>query len=79
MTAHIPSTWRDPIGPLLTNRRISFYQLEGRYGPEAQAVAQHYATAAQRVAQMKERTRQRRAKEAKLEARFHERVYKEYV
>lgn len=32
----IRSTWKDPIGKPLTNRRIAFYQREGRYGREAQ-------------------------------------------
>lgn len=30
---HIPSTWRDPIGKLLTNRRINQLIREGYYGP----------------------------------------------
>jgi hypothetical protein len=29
-----------PLGKELTNRRIEHYQLEGRYGPEMQKVAQ---------------------------------------
>lgn len=31
---HIRSTWRDPIGPLLTTRRIRQRKLEGWYGPQ---------------------------------------------
>ena len=31
---HFPSTWRQPIGKLLSSRRIGQYALVGRYGPE---------------------------------------------
>lgn len=30
--AHLPSTWRQGIGKVLTNKRIIEYQREGRYG-----------------------------------------------
>lgn len=30
--AHLPSTWRDAIGKPLTDRRIKFYQSQGRLG-----------------------------------------------
>jgi len=30
----IRSTWRDPVGPLLTDRRIAYWEKEGYYGAE---------------------------------------------
>lgn len=42
-----PSTWRDPVGKLLTNRRIHQLQLEGRYGPEAKRLAEEREKARQ--------------------------------
>ena len=38
-SVYLPSTWRNPIGALLTSRRITQYMREGRYGKEAQAAA----------------------------------------
>lgn len=35
-SAHLPSTWRPPIGKYLTNRIIHEYALVGKYGPSAQ-------------------------------------------
>lgn len=39
-SARLPSTWRDPIGPLLTNRRIALRTREGWYGEAAKQAAQ---------------------------------------
>ncbi len=39
-SVHIASTWRDPIGPMLTNARIRRYMLEGWYGPVVKAKAE---------------------------------------
>jgi hypothetical protein len=35
MDAHIrmPSSWKDAVGAVLTDKRIRFYQERGRYGP----------------------------------------------
>lgn len=36
----IRSTWRDAVGPPLTDKRIERYQLEGRYGDAAKQAAE---------------------------------------
>lgn len=39
-SCYLPSTWRDPIGPVLTNRAIIKRALEGWYGPVAKLRAE---------------------------------------
>jgi hypothetical protein len=41
---HVRSTWRDPIGTLLTNRRILERMRQGWYGPQLQEKAKARAT-----------------------------------
>lgn len=64
----IKSTWKDYLGPLLTDSRIFHYMLEGKYGIEWQESAQRVQ------AQRDEKRRSRREKQRKAEL-----LRKEYV
>lgn len=44
-SVHFGTAWRDPIGKVLTNRKINEYALLGRYGPQQAEKARAKVTA----------------------------------